>query len=210
MNPNSEEYLLYDLFTNQEKNFKPILFGLLKSLDPDFAVKASKNKVLKNSLKNNNKFGESIFNLEKEVEEVIKDKDNSGMINEDQEDENDLEIKETIVDNTITLDEDNNTNNELSNQVNIDIAEITELNNNFNSVTNDETTINEYKIGAYDDFIERGLVLNKQTVNSKEELAKMIVMLIEYIVKMNNYLPTIKWSDIEFTVENDFLKTKFH
>lgn len=153
-------------------------------------------------------------NASSTTEEVV---NQTGMIDEsenhnevnlnNQHIENDSEIKETIVDNT--KDNEKDKLNDENNQLNVDVAEITEE-INYNYVITDDSNLKDYKIGSYDQVLERGLVLNKQTVNSKEDLAKMIVTLMEYIVKMNNYLPTIKWSDIEFTVENDFLKTKFH
>ena len=44
---------------------------------------------------------------------------------------------------------------------------------------------------------------------NKEELCDSIRNLLDYISKMNNFPPIIKWSDIEDTIENDFLNTKF-
>lgn len=67
-----------------------------------------------------------------------------------------------------------------------------------------------YKIFSYDQIQERGLILSKGTVENKEELSEMVIVLVEYITKMNNFMTSIKWSDIEYTIESDFLKTKFH
>lgn len=65
------------------------------------------------------------------------------------------------------------------------------------------------KIDKYNQFSSKGLILKSTNVKSKDELSEKIMLLIEYVVKMNNFPNNVNWDDINNVVEQDFLKYKF-
>ena len=113
-------------------------------------------------------------------------------------------LKSKCVDKDMKVDENENDKNQDDNKE----AESLELNNKESSISN--LTNNFYKITKHDEYLLRGLILTSASVNNLDDLCEQIIVLIQYIVKMNNFLPNIRWADIETTVESDFLKIKFH
>ena len=153
-------YVLHDILTSKQKNFKPFLVNFLKEISPNYTLDY------------------------RPKQEVIDDNTNiintTEFVNHDKESKH---LKETNCEKYI-------------NEEHI-------KNENINSSTNFYTNNN------WNDVLNRGLSLKISSLNNKEELSDSIKNLLDYICKMNNFPPVIRWKDIEDTIESDFLNTKF-